>query len=135
MVHHILKRKIIGSMEVQPVTQWTGIQLRAKHLLLNFFADTVELNIQHVANGQDLLRKHKIPFPQIPAVGQHGNTHKLIPPIVIPRSIPFASPCGQGSLISPELLSPPHLLCWASVGTTSSCGSWICVCPNRSPSV
>ncbi len=62
VVRHILKRKIIGSMEVQPVTQWTGIQLRAKHLLLNFFADTVELNIQHVANAQDLLRKHKIPF-------------------------------------------------------------------------
>ena len=108
VVRHILKRKIIGSMEVQPVTQWTGIQLRAKHLLLNFFADTAELEIQRVADAQDLLREHQIPLPQIPAVGQYGNTHRLIPP----STGPFCS----GALFT-----------WACCSARRSRISWACV--------
>ena len=80
VIHHILKCKIISSIEVQPVTKLAGVQLRAKHLPLDLFADAVKLKIQLVADAQDLLREHKIPPPQIPAVGQHRNTHKLNPP-------------------------------------------------------
>ena len=80
MVHHILQGHVIGGIEVQPVTDPAGVQLRAEQLPLDLIADAVELKIQRAADAMDLLREHQIPPPQIPAVGQHRDTHRLIPP-------------------------------------------------------